>query len=145
MTFAPKDSAMAAVPSELCESTTKTWPASPREPRQRGRLRASFRTGMITVIGSADSEITAEDTCGCGLVAVTFVPVVGKSCVYVSRNPGVMNRGEPGLLFASESKPSHRFCSHHRCRTNRDHGRDQDVSPLRKRFHTTQAASGSTE
>jgi hypothetical protein len=34
----------------------------------------------------------------------------------------------------------HRFCSHQFFSTNSDHGRDQEVSPARKRVHTSRTA-----
>ena len=34
----------------------------------------------------------------------------------------------------------HKFCSHQRFSTKSDHGRDQEVSPARKRFHTSRTA-----
>ena len=34
----------------------------------------------------------------------------------------------------------YRFCSHQRFSTKSDHGRDHEVSPARKRFHTSRTA-----
>jgi len=42
-------------------------------------------------------------------------------------------------------KDAYKFCSHQRCSTNRDHGRDQEVSPARKRFQTFRTAPTSIE
>src|SRR6266481_3450696 len=39
----------------------------------------------------------------------------------------------------------HRFCSHQRFSTKSDHGRDQEVSPVRKRCHTSRTALGLIE
>src|ERR1035438_5550094 len=135
---------------------TYTSPTPASDSRQRGRLRASLRTGTITLTGSTGTVALAFDVSISDFVAIKSIPSAGRRSYHISRIAGIgtPNRSRKiveGRLIDEDAAPRlrppdgpkrrlHRFCSHQCFNTNRDHGRDHEVSPARKRFHTSRTA-----
>src|SRR5207253_2472851 len=95
-TVASNERAIPAVSSLLLESTTYTSPTPRKDSRQRGRLRASLRTGMMTLIG----RVTVESVGRSGLGSASVRIPMGDRRQHLNVNEGVHKYARGYLLCA---------------------------------------------
>src|SRR6266566_1174882 len=109
-TVASNERAISAVSTLLSESTTYTSPPSRRDSRQRGKLRASSRTGMMTMMGMVIVESVDRN----GLDSASIRITMGDRRKHINVNEGVHKYGRGYFSYAeavllSGSNPPNRL------------------------------------
>src|SRR5215470_230752 len=84
----------------------------------------------MAVRGRIPSVVSGGDTRSSGLAAVMNIPLAESGSIMLAETVAGLN----GKLRFGMGK-LHRFCSHHRCKTNNAQGRDQEVLPARNDIH----------